>query len=105
MHKCRSNLTSSTEIILHLQSQIYGYLVENHAQSKDVSSLFNVLNSERHFGSAVRRGPLEDSYMARRAKPALSVFAQTKVYDDALSTLFANDVCWFQVAVDDILLK
>ena len=43
--------------------------------------------------------------MARRAQCVRFIFAQTKVYDDALSILLADDICWFEITVDDVLLK
>jgi hypothetical protein len=85
--------------------QIYSHLVENHAQSKDVSCLHNVFGSFGHFGGAVRRSSLEGPGFACGAKSVYSVLAETKIYNDAIPILLANDVCWFEITVDDILLK
>ena len=83
------------------------YLVKDHTQSKHIGSLRDFLATEGNFGSTVGRRSLPVPRKARSAKGSgrVRIFAQTEVHDYASSVLLANDVCRFEIAVDDILLS
>ena len=81
------------------------YLVKDHTQSKHIGSLRNFLATEGNFGSAVGRRSLKGPRRCRSTKGTGRIFAQTEVHDYASSVLLANDVCRFEIAVDDILLS